>query len=204
MLSSRHTVVALERAVADRQPQAGLVHHSDRGLQYASPEYVAALDRYGIAASMSSPANPYDNASYESFMKTLKRKEICANRYANLEQLHTNIEEFMDGPAIARLAARTNATRWPIPDTNIDKLRNRPYADRMNLQVPPELEAKLTRLAAETGRTVDQVALDLLATSMDHDEWFRGEVERGRTAAREGRLLEHDDVAARMDRRYRS
>jgi len=73
----------------------------------------------------------------------------------------------------------------------------------MNLQVPPELEAKLTRLATETGRTVDQVALDLLASSIDHDEWFRSEVEKGRTAAREGRLIEHDDVAARMDRRYR-
>ena len=86
---------------------------------------------------------------------------------------------------------------------HIDKLRNRSYADLMNLQVPPELEAKLTRLAADTGRTVDQVALDLLASSMDHDEWFRTEVEKGRAAAREGRLLDHDDVAARMDRRYR-
>jgi predicted transcriptional regulator len=73
----------------------------------------------------------------------------------------------------------------------------------MNLQVPPEREAKLTRLATETGRTVDQVALDLLASSIDHDEWCRAEVEKGRTAAREGRLIEHDDVAARMDRRYR-
>jgi predicted transcriptional regulator len=73
----------------------------------------------------------------------------------------------------------------------------------MNLQVPPELEAKLTRLAAETGRTADQVALDLLASSIDHDEWFRSEVEKGRASAREGRMLEHDDVAARMDRRYR-
>jgi predicted transcriptional regulator len=72
----------------------------------------------------------------------------------------------------------------------------------MNLKVPPELEAKLTRLAAETGRTADQVALDLLASSMDHDEWFRAEVEKGRAAAGQGRLLEHDDVAARMDRRY--
>ena len=69
----------------------------------------------------------------------------------------------------------------------------------MNLQVPPELEAKLTRLAAVTA---DQVALDLLARSIDHDEWFRDEVEKGRASAREGRLLEHD-VAARMDRRYR-
>ena len=73
----------------------------------------------------------------------------------------------------------------------------------MNLQVPPELEAKLTRLAAETGRTVDQVAFDLLATSVNHDEWFRREVEKGRAAAREGRLLDHDEVASRMDRRYR-
>src|SRR5437879_7480497 len=96
MMSSHLTVVALERAVADRQPRAGLVHHSDRGLQYASPEYVTALDKYGIVASMSRPANPYDNASCESFMKTLKREEIYANRYDNLEQLRTNIEEFVE------------------------------------------------------------------------------------------------------------
>jgi predicted transcriptional regulator len=96
-----------------------------------------------------------------------------------------------------------NALRWSIPDTKIDKLRNRSYAGRMNLQVPPELEAKLTRLAAETGRTAAQVAIDLLVSSVDHDEWFRGEVEKGRASAREGRLLEHDDVVARMDQRYR-
>jgi predicted transcriptional regulator len=72
----------------------------------------------------------------------------------------------------------------------------------MTLQVPPELEAKLTRLAAQTGRTVDQVALDLLASSVDHDEWFRREVEKGRTSAREGRLLGHDEVADRINQRY--
>ena len=86
----------------------------------------------------------------------------------------------------------------------VDTKVEAPYAGFMNLQVPPELEAKLTRLATETGRTVDQVALDLLASSIDHDEWFRDEVEKGRTAAREGRLLAHDEVATRMDRRYRS
>jgi predicted transcriptional regulator len=74
----------------------------------------------------------------------------------------------------------------------------------MNLEVPPELEAKLARLAEDTGRTVDQVALDLLASSVDHDEWFRREVEKGRVSAREGRLLEHDEVASRMDQRYRA
>jgi predicted transcriptional regulator len=92
----------------------------------------------------------------------------------------------------------SNAGQLPI-DSAVDA----PYAGFMNLQVPPELEAKLTRLAAETGRTADQVALDLLAASIDHDDWFRSEVEKGRASAREGRLLEHDDVAARMDRRYR-
>ena len=85
----------------------------------------------------------------------------------------------------------------------VDSVVDAPYSGFMNLQVPPELEAKLTRLAAETGRTADQVALDLLASSVDHDEWFRAEVEKGRAAVREGRLIEHDDVAARMDRRYR-
>jgi predicted transcriptional regulator len=62
----------------------------------------------------------------------------------------------------------------------------------MNRQVPPELEARLPRLAAETGRAADQVALDPLASSVDHDEWFRAEVEKGRASAREGRVLEHD------------
>ena len=97
--------------------------------------------------------------------------------------------------------AADGASRWL--ELSVDTAVEPPYAGSMNLQVPPELEAKLTRLAAETGRTADQVALDLLASSVDHDEWFRAEVERGRAAAREGRLIEHDDVAARMDRRYR-
>lgn len=73
----------------------------------------------------------------------------------------------------------------------------------MNLQVPPELEAKLARAAAETGRSVDQVAIDLLEGAIDHDEWFRREVEKGRASAREGRLVDHSEVVSRMDERYR-
>ena len=96
MMSSRLTVAALERAVTQRRPRPGLVHHSDRGLQYARGDYVAVLEKYGLVPSMSRPANPYDNASCESFMKTLKREEIYANRYENLEQLRTNIEEFIE------------------------------------------------------------------------------------------------------------
>jgi putative transposase len=95
-LGNRLTITALEHATAQRRPRPGLVHHSDRGLQYARAEYVVMLEKYGIVPSMSRPANPYDNANCESFMKTLKQEEIYANRYENLEQLRANIEEFIE------------------------------------------------------------------------------------------------------------
>ena len=78
-MATRLTKAALEQAIATRQPAPGLVYHSDRGLQYASNEYVQVLLAHQIIPSMSRPANPYDNASCESFMKTLKREEIYAN-----------------------------------------------------------------------------------------------------------------------------
>ena len=83
---------ALGRTLAARLPiaaleQAGLVHHSDRGVQYASGEYATVLRKWQMIPSMSRPANPYDNASCESFMKTLKREEIYANHYRDLEPL---------------------------------------------------------------------------------------------------------------------
>ena len=96
-LSSRLAADALKSAIDLRRPLPGLVHHSDRGVQYTSPEYVAILKRHGMIQSMSRPANPYDNASCESFIKTLKREEIYANRYRNLEDLRSHIEEFIDG-----------------------------------------------------------------------------------------------------------
>ena len=74
----------------------------------------------------------------------------------------------------------------------------------MELHVPPDLEARLNRLAETTGRTAEQIALDLLATSVEHDEWFRSEVEKGRTSAREGRLLDRDELLARIEQRYRA
>ena len=65
----------------------------------------------------------------------------------------------------------------------------------MNLHLPPELAARLNRLAAETGRNVDQVALDLLTRYVDHDEWLRDEVERGCASARDGLLIDQDVVS---------
>ena len=95
-LAMRLTIGALEQAIESRQPEPGLVHHSDRGLQYASEEYMEVLENNRVIPSMSRPANPYDNASCESFMKTLKREEIYANKYDDLENLRANIEEFIE------------------------------------------------------------------------------------------------------------
>lgn len=95
-LTSRLASEALQSAIELRRPLPGIVHHSDRGVQYTSPEYVAILKLHGMVQSMSRPANPYDNASCESFIKTLKREEIYANKYRDLEDLRSHIEEFID------------------------------------------------------------------------------------------------------------
>jgi putative transposase len=95
-LATRLPRCALEKAIAERQPPPGLVHHSDRGVQYASDEYVQVLLAHQMIPSMSRPANPYDNASCESFMKTLKREEIYANDYVDLDHLRANIEAFIE------------------------------------------------------------------------------------------------------------
>jgi transposase InsO family protein len=95
-LAARLAIAALEKALGERKPPPGLVHHSDRGVQYASDDYVRTLSRHEMIPSMSRPANPYDNASCESFMKTLKREEIYANQYQDLDDLRTNVEAFIE------------------------------------------------------------------------------------------------------------
>lgn len=95
-LASRLAMEALEKAIATRSPSAGLVHHSDRGVQYASADYVQLLKAHGMIPSMSRPANPYDNAACESFMKTLKQEEIYGHPYQDFEELSVHLEEFID------------------------------------------------------------------------------------------------------------
>jgi putative transposase len=96
-LQSTVAVEALEQALQARQPPAGLVHHSDRGIQYASETYTRILDAHGIVPSMSRAGNPWDNAACESFMKTLKAEQIDAQRYATLEELEPDLAAFLDG-----------------------------------------------------------------------------------------------------------
>jgi len=95
-LQARLPLRALRQAIVNRQPPAGLVHHSDRGVQYACEDYVRMLRDHAIIPSMSRPAHPHDNASCESFMKTLKREEIYANEYRDLEHLAESLEAFIE------------------------------------------------------------------------------------------------------------
>ena len=95
-LASRLPLEALHHAITTRQPPPGLVHHSDRGVQYASGDYVQVLRQHQMIPSMSRPANPYDNAGCESFMNTLKREEIYAHTYRDLRHLRTNMVAFID------------------------------------------------------------------------------------------------------------
>jgi putative transposase len=75
-IDTQFTLTALERALADRQPPPGLIHHSDQGIQYASGAYVARLHAAGAQVSMAATGNPYENAKAESFFETLKREEV--------------------------------------------------------------------------------------------------------------------------------
>jgi putative transposase len=87
---------ALLNALAERQPEPGLIHHSDRGVQYASLEYITVLQEHGIVGSMSRPACPWDNARCESFLKTLKQEEIYCRNYSTLDELRRNLEQFIE------------------------------------------------------------------------------------------------------------
>ena len=87
---------ALESALKQRQPAPGLIHHSDRGVQYASNNYVERLEASGIIISMSRPGNPYDNAWAESFMKTLKAEEVDGRRYRDLDDAKSSIGTFIE------------------------------------------------------------------------------------------------------------
>ncbi len=88
---------ALAQAIRTRKPAAsGLVHHSDRGWQYACGDYVKLLEQHGIEISMSRPGNPYDNAFAETFMKTLKAEEVHARQYRSFAEAQQSIGQFID------------------------------------------------------------------------------------------------------------
>jgi transposase InsO family protein len=90
------TLTALRMALSRRSIQPGLVHHSDRGSQYASKDYTDLLKANQIDISMSRKGNPWDNAACESFMKTLKYEEVLRNEYRDLAEALASIPKFLE------------------------------------------------------------------------------------------------------------
>ncbi len=95
-IDTRLTLAALNAAIAARCPCVGLIHHSDRGVQYASSEYVARLGEIGASPSMSKAGCPYDNAKAESFFKTLKKEEVYLGQYYNFEEARASLGAFLE------------------------------------------------------------------------------------------------------------
>ena len=89
-------LTALRMALSRRSMGPGLVHHSDRGVQYASRDYTDLLQSQGIQISMSRKGNPWDNAACESFMKTLKYEEVYRSEYRDLAEARSSIGQFLE------------------------------------------------------------------------------------------------------------
>ena len=95
-MQSSLSVEALRKALVSRTVEPGLVHHSDRGVQYASREYTDMLKEKGVLISMSRRGNPYDNAKAESFMKTLKMEEVYLYEYEDMAEARSRIGYFLE------------------------------------------------------------------------------------------------------------
>jgi len=96
-VSSAHLLAALDQALRTRVDRAALLHHSDRGSQYASREYRAVLEREGIACSMSRSGDCWDNAVAESFFGTLKQELVKGREYETRAEARRELEEYVAG-----------------------------------------------------------------------------------------------------------
>jgi putative transposase len=94
-MNTQMTSRALLQAIAERKPQPGLIHHSDRGVQYASHDSIEHLQAIGAHISMSAVGNPYDNAKAESFFKTLKQEEVYLKEYNSFADAEQNLTTFI-------------------------------------------------------------------------------------------------------------
>jgi putative transposase len=95
-MDSNLVLAALQIAIANRKPGIGVIHHSDRGVQYASIEYTDVLKKHGFQISMAGKGNPYDNATMESFFKTLKHEEVYLYEYETLSDVENRLPYFIE------------------------------------------------------------------------------------------------------------
>jgi transposase InsO family protein len=90
------SLAALQMALRRRQPAPGVIHHSDRGVQYAAHEYIDVLRAHQFQISMSRKGNPYDNAAVESFIKTLKTEEVYLWEYQTMADVQRRLPYFIE------------------------------------------------------------------------------------------------------------
>ena len=119
-LDTSLAVAALDQALDTRKPPKGsLIHHSDRGVQYASLVYRQRLADHHVAVSMSRPGNPFDNAKAESFMKTLKYEEVHRVEYKDLADARRGIRKFLE---LTYNRKRLHSALGYIPPAEFDKI----------------------------------------------------------------------------------
>ena len=122
-LDTRLTLAALEAAVRGRRPPPGCIHHSDRGVQYASGEYVRTLEESGLRPSMSAKGNPYDNAKIESFFKTLKHEEVYISEYETFAEAEERIGRFIE---VVYNRKRLHSALGYVPPAEFEAVNSKP------------------------------------------------------------------------------
>lgn len=118
-LEAKVAVDALQMALDKRGAPAGLIHHSDRGVQYAGHQYTQLLKDHGVQISMSRKGNPYDNAKAESFMKTLKYEEVHRVEYRDLADARRGIRKFLE---LTYNRKRLHSALGYVPPAEFDKM----------------------------------------------------------------------------------